>query len=209
MSDNRKKALVLWSGGLDSTGLICHYLSKGWLVDALPVRLKNTYGKNDREANARLKMFDAYFRAQGVKLLGESVIYNDGAGDMVFSQAPRWLNAAVAMVGVDHSEVALGYVMNDDAISYLDDFRRIWRAFGGLWPRGHQYPKLVFPFSKWQKIQILDIIPRQLHPMLTWCENPGEIDHCGMCRPCKKALSLGLPIFKEDLASTDDNDDVV
>ena len=190
----QKRALVLWSGGLDSTALICRYLDQGWAVDALPIDFKNTFEKLKRERLARTAMYESYFNEKAVTLLEAVSIDIPLLGSSIFSQAPIWINSALMSVMPSrHDEVAMAYVMGDDAISYLDDFRRIWRANAFLFKRGQEtLPPLKFPLSKSSKNDLIHAMPYNLVRHLTWCENHLTADFCGTCVPCKKAKFLQI-----------------
>jgi hypothetical protein len=104
-----------------------------------------------------------------------------------FRQMPIWIQAMMSCIPkVD--EVALGYVMNDDAISYLKELQGLFKAFQHLCVE--KYPKIVFPLSKIKKNDFYLNLYSDLLDKVVWCENPnqksnGEFQHCGRCIPCE------------------------
>lgn len=190
-----KKVLIAWSGGLDSTYMIQYYLEQGYTVDVVTCNLGNAWPTQmKREQAAIKKMMKGYFKDKPVRLLGSSHIKFDGNcfGTLALSQVPVWLFNLVTYLQHDHTEVAIGYVMNDDAMSYLDDVRAIWSAYSGLLFR--ELPPIVFPLVKYKKTMIHDRLHIDLRKHVTWCESPEKEDQCGTCPSCKKMVDACLQV---------------
>lgn len=190
-----KRVLIAWSGGLDSTYLIQQYLEKGYGVDVVSCNLQNTYPTQmKREQTAIKKMMKGYFRGKDVNLIGTSYIKFDGYcfSTLGLTQPPIWLLNLVTYLRDGHTEVAIGYVMNDDALSFLDIITGIWNSYAGLVQS--PLPPLVFPLMRYKKTRIWGELNPELRKYVTWCENPEKEDHCGQCPSCKKMLDLGLPV---------------
>lgn len=100
---------------------------------------------------------------------------------------PCWLFALLICQERIFQEVAIGYVQNDDAVSFLDDIQKIWKSFKTIAPH---LPKLVFPLVKTPKYQLYNTFPHELKTKITWCESPDPDDRCGKCQPCKRMLRL-------------------
>lgn len=195
MENQEKRVLVGWSGGVDSTGLVNQYLSQGCIVDAVYCVFKNSFGKSNRELAARKAMLDGYFSAwRGYHLhVSEPIVIDLSFSPMAaagFQQVMPWLLLLHANVLPHHKEVALAYVMNDDAISYLEEIKAIWNSFQGI--SQFPLPPLIFPFSKTKKENIYRALPAEIRDLTTWCERAEGEDKCGVCTPCRKMIFLGL-----------------
>lgn len=190
-----KRVLVAWSGGLDSTYLIQRYLEMGYGVDAVTCNLANAYETQmKRERAAMKKMMKGYFKGKDVNLIGTSHIRLEGYcfSTLPLAQVPTWLYNLLCYLRENHVEVAVGYVMNDDAVSYLDSIRKVWNSFQEL-VHGHMtLPPLEFPLVKYKKTMIWNSLETELKKHVTWCENPAKEDKCGRCSSCSKMVGLGL-----------------
>jgi 7-cyano-7-deazaguanine synthase in queuosine biosynthesis len=193
MTPIKKCVLLAWSGGIDSTGLLCEYLNQGCQVDAFSVIAHNNLEKDKRELAARTKMRDGYFADKHVIFYPDVVIDAHQFHQFVLAQAPSWLFGLLLQVRDHHHEVAIAYVMNDDAVSFVDDFKAIWKSYEPLMQ--FPLPPLVFPYLKRKKRDILEALPYELQTSVTWCENPDDSrDRCGECVPCRKMIYLGLQL---------------
>lgn len=210
MATVERRILAAWSGGLDSTCMVHQYLEAGCHVDVVYGHFKNNEFKSEREKAARSVMLDTFFtnRYPGkiYQLNTVEISISNGCGHAVFSQVPPWLFTLASSVNPSHTEVALGYVMNDDAISYLDEIRALWNAYRGLFD--FDLPPLVFPLAKTKKEKLYRHLPDGLKNHITWCENGFIEDKCGHCIPCQRMISLGLQPHGE-LKSLLGGDDLV
>ena len=194
MATVERRILAAWSGGLDSTGMVHRYLEAGCNVDVVYGHFKNNEHKSARELSARGIMLERFFKEHyhgKIRHLNTvEFSINSGCGNAAFTQIPPWLFTLISSVNPSHTEVALGYIMNDDAISYLDEIRTVWNAYQGLFE--FELPPLVFPLMKIKKEQIYRDLPPWLRDRVTWCENVRKDDKCGYCLPCQRMISLGL-----------------
>ena len=188
-----KKTHVLWSGGLDSTYLVQLLLSKGATVYASYVRLENNEAKTKMEMAAIQKMVPIF------KQRYAGFIHHDKEATMVFSseyslpdlhQVLPWLTAAQMIIHPDAEELAIGYVMNDCAISYLPEIRGIWKAMCCL-SSSRKKPTIVFPLIKETKLSIYHQLLPELRGLTVTCEQPKTMDDgswspCGVCVPCQR-----------------------
>lgn len=129
------KKAVLWSGGLDSTYLIYKNLKEGHTVDAHYVDIENNDNKTKMELKAidKLnKLFNKEFSNFNYKgtLLRVSVTGVACYDNLIFKQLPTWIYALQWIGYVDCIEI--GYVINDDAISYIEDIRKIYNSFSSI-----------------------------------------------------------------------------
>lgn len=164
-----KTVLICWSGGLDSTYLIQYYLEKNYNVEVINCQLKNAPKQQvKREQIAIKKMLNGYFKDKNVKFIGN--IVTEVHGDNAFSksslpQVSTWLYGLFCSLNYHHEEVAVGYIMNDDAISFLDDIKNAWKGYKGL-VHG-DLPKLVFPLVKYKKNTIFHNLNSELRKHVT------------------------------------------
>jgi len=179
-----KKYLVLWSGGADSTYLIHKLLNEGHEVDACYIEVINNEHKVKRELKAiedMVPFFNAYphFNFRGTLIKSEYSCYND---NLLNKQPMVWLHALIMAADTKYDAVAIGYIMNDDTISFLDDMKNFYEA---SLPFMDKYlPELEFPLSKVAKCQIFEALPDSLMQYVTTCES--RIEWCGECTPCAK-----------------------
>lgn len=169
-------SFILWSGGKDSTYLVWDRLKRGGSVTAAYVTVLNNETKTQAELDATDKMAKFFMKTFPGKFTFEKIAKVElerGGGEMILKQPALWLlPAAYAMSGNRFNEVCIGYVLNDDAISYLDDFKRIWRSLSRLSANG--FPPLTFPLFR---------------DLCVFCEVPvlksGGCEPCGYCDKCK------------------------
>jgi 7-cyano-7-deazaguanine synthase in queuosine biosynthesis len=189
---------VLWSGGMDSTYLIQHLLDKSPnnVVWASYVKINNNKEKIKMELNAikkitpilKQKYLDRfYYRGISCEFDLKQVTNN-----LKFYQMPIWISAVVCTTGSNVNEIAIGYVMNDDAISYLNDFKKIVKSFDAL--SKNKFPKISFPLDKIKKDEIIENMDPSLLKHVVWCECPkigsGRIRPCKGCDACKRSPIL-------------------
>jgi 7-cyano-7-deazaguanine synthase in queuosine biosynthesis len=185
---------VLWSGGLDSTYLIQYLLEQNLknIVWAYYVEIENNTEKVVMELNA-IKQPEMILKkkyANRFQYCGVSCRFfiNNISDNLVFYQMPLWIAAVICTTSNKVKEIAVGYVMNDDAISYLLEFKKIVKAFNSI--SYEPYPKISFPLSKINKNTILDKIDPELKKHVVWCERPRGLNSCGKCYSCERSPLL-------------------
>jgi len=184
------KYLVPWSGGLDSTCLISNLLSKGHTVDALYTNI-NDDAQDKRQLNAVQTMCKEYFFRYNLALkiypIAGLALNPVGANSRIaLQQVPAHIFNILKYID-DHDYVALAYVMNDDAISFLNDIKKIYYSYQGI--SNKSLPRMLFPFSKYNKRMVFDMLPTELEQHITWCESIHR-DRCGVCPSCKRMESV-------------------
>lgn len=103
---------------------------------------------------------------------------------LLFMQMPIWIIAAL-YVNPSIQKILIGYCMNDDAISYLDEIKKIYHSYKHLMS-DKKMPKLGFPLSKTKKREMFITMPEEISQLTVFCENPtGKID-CGRCDSCER-----------------------
>ena len=190
----RKKILVLWSGGLDSTYLVYMLLQQGHTVCASYVELQNNDSKVRAERRAIESLLKEFKKYPYFKYVGTAatIEINGDAKKLRYRQTLLWLLAAAYKIDPTYDEVTFGYVMNDDMISYLEDIRNIWNSFSALSYDG--LPKLSFYLTKEKKSDVYNLLPEKFRRHVVWCELPHKVQDrfisCGKCIPCKRMTTL-------------------
>jgi hypothetical protein len=150
MSSKYKNVGVLWSSGLDSTYLIYWFLENfpTCVVSAGYSEIKNNPEKTKMELAAIDKIIPIFnklypnrFKYLGIIQKTDVILVGNNE---IFRQLPLWL-LTLLQFNRDIEHVAIGYVMNDDAISYLSEIKRAWKSLAFIQDK---QPKLVFPLSK-------------------------------------------------------------
>jgi 7-cyano-7-deazaguanine synthase in queuosine biosynthesis len=93
--------------------------------------------------------------------------------------------------------------MNDDALSFLEEIKFLWKAFNNFqveW-KTNPIPLLTFPIIKMPK-ELLMKIASEYYPdifhKIHFCEFPNEDgSNCERCVSCIKAYDKGYKIYKE------------
>ena len=132
-------------------------------------------------------------------------------GSLYFKQVPIWIMAMIFSQGIRGvEEIQVGYVSNDDAISYLKDIKNIYKSYGAIC---ESLVPLKFPIIKMKKYQMADKLPSKYRDLVVSCENPrlDDCEHDGIlgytpcceCVPCKTIITteyfgMDLPKVYQD-----------
>lgn len=183
---------VLWSGGLDSTYLIEYLLKEGHKVTAAYIEILNNTNKTARELAAIEKMHpyftstfgDSKFSYRGNVMSMDIKYYTS---NVVLPQIFAWTSVWY-VVPAECDYIAIGYVMGDCAISFLDEIKASFNGNAGLL---HKHIPVTFPLTKHDKLDIWSRVHLTLREHVTWCEDE-MIDKCGKCSSCKRMLNDDL-----------------
>jgi 7-cyano-7-deazaguanine synthase in queuosine biosynthesis len=200
--------LVLWSGGADSTELVRSLLTNGHTVTTGYVSIGNNEEKSQREKAARELIKERYFSLYSTYIdWGEiaSISLEHGNRHLSLTQPALFLTSALWAADVDTFDyVAMAYVLKDDAVSYLEDFKAIWSSYKSLTTSGN-LPELVFPLSKTGKAQIYESLG-PLTSLITWCEGVDhKFDPCGACGPCNRVMNEVPDVFRSRIEIVHEN----
>lgn len=192
----KSHTFTLWSGGLDSTYLIYCRLSEGYKVSAGYVEIMNNEVQSKREQEAIERLvpllkaeFGDLFNYMGTVV---KVDVKTSGNHVALQQAILW-PVVMHVLPDGITEIAIGYVMNDCAISYLNEIKAMFDGFKGLLVN----PKweVTFPLSKSPKQHVHSWLPSKLRDHVTWCESHETMEHgwsCRRCNSCKRMVDLGL-----------------
>lgn len=201
--------LVPWSGGLDSTYLIYELLSEGHSVQAITWNMNPGYAQDIRRKKATEDMAPLLEQFRKDSRYAHNWFSVDVIPDyemgfpfsrhdyFKLGQVPSIITAIARRITNDTDFVALGYVMGDDAVSYLEEITSLYTAFVNLRTAFNiAAPPLVFPLIKRSKKEIYEYLPDRLKEKVTWCESSNEIKTrgCGKCMSC-----LRMKMYRPDL----------
>jgi 7-cyano-7-deazaguanine synthase in queuosine biosynthesis len=187
----RKRVLIPWSGGMDSTYLIQLYSELGYDVYAGYIEVTNNLHKPAMEKRAIKKLrplMDKYrFCYNGVM---STITVDRADGELGLGQPLLWLTP-LAYQTRHYDEVAIGYVSGDCAVSYIDDMRAVWKAYSGFSQSTEFFPEITFPLIKLTKQEIWNKMDPEIRELCVYCEDPSDDEElgfviCGECTPCKR-----------------------
>lgn len=179
--------LCLWSGGLDSTYLLIRLLDAGYKVETLYVEIPENEPKVAREKGAIEKLLKI-LRNKYYYFEHHTVTIPAVPGAMLAQPLAFLYGGFLTSCQRDHfAYFASSYVLNDDALSFINDIQKTWKSFE--WNYEGKLPRLIFPLMKMPKSIIWFEMKKFLADdiaLLTWCEGADKEDHCGHCRPCNR-----------------------
>ncbi len=189
-----KKILVSWTGGLDSTYLILKLLNEGHYVNTVYTEIVSNINQIAREKHAVnniIKYFNNYHNYLGHKEIKSC----SWANNLCFQQFPSILKGLIETYN-DHDEVAIGYVMNDDIISFIPDITKVWNSYKNICHE--RFPKITFPIIKEHKKYIYLNTPNEYLQYVTWCERTdNKKTNCGKCPSCLRMNNIISSIKKK------------
>jgi len=196
-----KRVLVLFSGGLDSTYLIWKNLKDGNIVTPVYIEIKNNETKSILEKN-RIELLYKEFKKEFKESILRDIIYAVNVSvsayedSLYFKQVPIWLFGMMFLQSTNVDEIQIGYVSNDDAISYLSDIQKIYKSYQVIC---EPMKPLKFPLTKMKKYQMAKELPEQYLKLIISCENAKiigskdaefiEYEPCCECVPCKGIIA--------------------
>ena len=202
-----KKVGVLFSGGLDSTYLVWKNLKDGNTVVPIYIEISNNRVKTVMEKN-RIEQLHKRFREE----FDDGKVYYDSQlkdiqyaltvdvlateESLYFKQVPIWILGILFSQGLEVDEIQIGYVGNDDAISYLQDIKKIYKSYQSM---SEPLVPLVFPLVKERKYDVAKELPYHYRELIFSCEDARIIgsedaeviqyEPCCRCTPCKTIIS--------------------
>lgn len=205
---SKKKPLLLFSGGLDSTYLL---LTTLWDKECDVVTLSSNSLHDEQqkaEALAREAILSEFnrLRMEIKQLRSVRHTYNmrmdftsaPHAG-LDFQQVPFWFFVMAEHVDSNiHSSVGIGYAMGDQIAHRTDHLKKAWKHFWKACKRGPLVP-LSFPLLECHvdKTQIVSYFENnnayydKLLALTHYCENPKLIDGVyRICNDCPSCLRM-------------------
>jgi 7-cyano-7-deazaguanine synthase in queuosine biosynthesis len=184
-NEKKKRPLLLFSGGLDSTCMLGQQLEYGD-VDTLYVRGPQGRQKAAAELRARKHIFEWFAKNSEHQVRTDYVVDLEKFGLPIgyrYGQALAWFTAAMNTCdSLEHSKVMIGYGQGDQIIPMLGHLSAAWDALAVVVKE--KAVGLHFPVMELSKLEMLKQMPTDLYE-LTWvCEYP---DTSG--QPCLRCLT--------------------
>ena len=128
-----KRVGILFSGGLDSTYLLWKNLKDGNEVTPIYVEIKNNSEKTKLELN-RIKLIHKYLKKDFGELLKDihysyEITVEVRENSLYLRQVPLWILSIIFSQDLPVDKFEIGYVVGDDAISYLKEIKNIYRSY--------------------------------------------------------------------------------
>ena len=198
MKSKKKEVLIPFTGGLDSTYLLIKNIEKKNIIQTFYVQVENNHHKTEIELAHRryiLEYLSDKFRGVSLGLGRDNTSAKISiSGELALPQPPIWL-LFINFVSCGQKTVEISYVLNDCAVSFIDDIKKMYKTYRPFFDCLKAQPKLKFPLIKTQKSSIYYNIPHDLRRYTWSCECPdiqeSTKDHlvysnCGVCDSCKK-----------------------
>jgi hypothetical protein len=196
-----KSVAVLFSGGLDSTYLVWKNLKEGNRVYPIYIEISNNNEKVLLEKNRINLLFELFYEEFGFNINRIETILSVNVnhccyGELMFKQMPIWI-FGLLFYQERIDEIQIGYVGNDDALSYLDDIQKIYNSYKTIYANNKLVP-LKFPLKKAFKVEMAHELPSKYFNLIVSCENPTIINSnekiikykpCCECTACKRIIN--------------------
>lgn len=202
----KKNVAVLFSSGLDSTYLVYKNLEEGNHVLPIYAQIMNNENKTKIEKQNVQMLYHLFYEKYNNQIerpMFVSEVTVNGSYELMFKQLPIWIFSILYLPFSEIDEIQIAYVMNDDAISYIDDIKKLFKAHKFL--HRCKQPKLVFPLTKTDKGTMMDHLPDNYKQYVTSCECPDLLPYhmrvnkpqleklqyyrpCGDCVPCQRII---------------------
>lgn len=201
------KAYVMWSGGLDSTALIWHYLKRGYKVSAGYVAFPINVGKTRAELGAIQRMLpflERYpFSFKGV--IGW-FRWSYGMNDNLHRGPFALVNIIYsAMLDEKFDEMAMGMVRDDNV--YDAELKAYVKLHRSLRPFILTKNRFAFPLRKKSKKQLLATLPPELRRHIWTCDqltSARQRKPCGKCPRCRRYQDLFRELEDEAVSPNDE-----
>lgn len=198
-----KKVIVLFSGGLDSTYLVWDNLVSGNEVYPIYIEIKNNYNKSVLEKNRVESLYKEFYKDFGDLIKPPKYVTSievfDSSTTLHLLQVPIWIFSLVYSQIKDVDEIQIGYVMNDDAVSYITDIKKIYNSYKGI---VDELIPIKFPLIKYKKEVLFKELPKEYYNLTVTCEEPRVIGNekdeiiqyqaCGHCPACQRIINTRL-----------------
>lgn len=184
------RVAVMWSGGADSTALVCGLVRADAKVTLLEV---DTYHIPNYEKEVEVRaLAREWFKANGFDV--KHVVFKTsgmvGTHPAVYVQSSWWLAVAMLAATSAFDYIAMGWVAGDESSAILDKYLNVWNAYKELWSPDKQGSELTFPMAQYDKWHITQLLSSVGKPPVWWCETNNDTP-CGKCPSCLDAYDKG------------------
>lgn len=191
--------LIPFSSGLDSTTLVYNALEKKETFKLCYINITNNDDKSRLEKQQRSKIIKLFEKRYNTHISdNESIKVGIDCNRMVkLPQLPVWIMGLLYSIDTNVTEIRMGYCMNDDAVSFVSDIKRIWSAYQSVCEG--KLPKLTFPLLKLKKIEYIGKLPNEIMQEVYFCESPISVSkESNIKLRLIKNKKLGLPSNKKE-----------
>lgn len=191
-----KNVVLAWSGGLDSNVMLLALLQAGANVTVVSLdcqRLPNLAVEQTIRKRFTAELNNMQYRSQYTHIT-HKLDSSASTSHLVLAQTIMLMTMLMNNIPNGTDVVLQAYVMGDDAISYLDDFKALWNAQKALWHYGVKDTDIEFPFAKVHKLHLAEYLNLKYKDQpvfnLNWsCEHPDHIGTLPMaCKVCPSCL---------------------
>ena len=201
--EQKRTILAMYSGGLDSLGMIYKLLTDPLYKD-YNLHIHHLHNKN-KEKRHYAEAITVDMALKELKNLGFTFTYSEseigvpsyGQFFMFDTDSLNFFAGYIASVNPDIEKIAMGLNAND-ANQSLEERRiranKLLNAFTDA--------EKIFPVMDMRKREILDILPESLKKMFWSCRTPvyeeKSVEPCGKCDTCKtlKKENIGHLVLK-------------
>ena len=202
------KDLLLWSGGLDSTVILCAYLKEKKPLDLLYFDLNNNHHKSVAEliARDRIKQIlrlnnpdDADYLSSISDNVVEISHVNPAHNSFVTYWQPFiWLTSLIKFIPTEgYNNILMGYIQEDDFWHIRREFEDAYKNLQAITSpeREKEWPTLKFPLEWENKKRLYKALSENkigslILDQIWYCEMPNDtkfqITPCGVCNTCEK-----------------------
>jgi len=189
--------LAMYSGGLDSLGMIYKLLTEPEYKD-YAVHIHHIHNKNV-ERRDKAEAIAVKLATEELKRLGFTFEYSDseigtqpyGRRFMYDTDSVNFFAGYVCSVNPQIKKVAMGMQANDANQSLEDRRVRAGKIFSAFTDA-----EKIFPVMDMTKREIYDTLPKTLQNMFWSCRHPRytetNIAPCGKCDTCRKLKEQGI-----------------
>ena len=195
--EQRQTILAMYSGGLDSLGMVYKLLTDDEYKD-YDIHIHHVHNKNVEQRH-RAEAIAVDIALKEFKALGFKIAYSESEIDTVpfgrnflyDTDSMNFFAGYVASVNPDIKKVAMG-MQSNDANQRLEDRRiraqKIFEAFTSA--------EKIFPVLTMTKREVYDSLPESLRNKFWSCRRPiyteKSIAPCGKCDTCRKLKDQGI-----------------
>jgi 7-cyano-7-deazaguanine synthase in queuosine biosynthesis len=185
-----KKTLIMFSGGLDSTGVVWKLINTDKKLHIHHLHLNNKENRAKAEDKAVKEIIKYIKKIRDIEYSESHYEYPSYNGNFIWdSDLYNFIAGTICLSIKEIEEVAIGRTKSDEG-SRIDQRAergtKIFESFGTS-------AKKVYPLKHMTKKEIFEMLPVDLRS-LTWsCRTPiylpdGDIKRCRRCKACSELI---------------------